>query len=63
MYLRAMGAERVTNHGRAGLVIGPRRVNGGNANQPGGEVDNLIACAIDFVDHAIDGRVVHSVIV
>ena len=44
----AVRAQLVTDQRGTCLVIGARRINGRDAHQPRGEVDDLIARAIDF---------------
>ena len=40
---------------RAGVVLLARRVDGRNPHQIGGELDDFVGRAIDFLEHALDG--------
>ena len=60
MHFRPVRAQLVTDQRRACLVFVTGRIDRRNANQPRRKVDDLIARAIDFRQHAID---LHAVIV
>jgi hypothetical protein len=61
LHLGAMGAQLVTNHSGTDFVVVARRVDGGNAHQSRGEIDDLVARPIDLGHDMIDGSGPHTV--
>ena len=59
MDVRAMPAQLIADGVRARFILLARRVDGGDAHQPGGEVHNLVGSAVDFGENLIDVRVQH----
>ena len=61
MHVGAMRAQLIANHRGAGFVIGAGRIHSRDANEPGREIDDLVARTINLRDHAVNSGALHSV--